>query len=378
MDIQSLVEKLSTVPFKGTISQPVNKKADVKKISMKALKIKGKDFIQLTKHYAVKDIHENYSIDVLLCHLEKLFQEYRQGIFDTEEGNYHVLVSSSGKVKVLSKKLEKRGLDLAHNRSKNTVLREGESIDFLVHLGVMTREGKVIASKSHKFKQINRFLEIIEDVIRSMKKREKIYIVDFGCGKSYLTFALYYYLADILGMDAKITGLDLKADVIKHCSGVAEKLGYGGLKFEVGKIEGYVPQHSIDMVVALHACDTATDAAIAQAVRWGAEAILAVPCCQHELYGQVKNEELQSLLKHGILKERFAALATDAARANLLEMQGYRTQVMEFIDLEHTPKNLLIKAIKTGHISPKAKEEYQRLKSLLHFNITLEKLLSEG
>lgn len=372
MDIQILVEKLSIGPFKGTVSQPIYKKAEVKRISLKALKIKGKNYFQLTKHYSSKDMHENYPIELLIEQLKNLFQEYKQGNFTTSESSYHILVSSSGKMTILAKKSVNK-LELSHNRCKKTVLKEGEPIDFLVELGVMTSEGKVIASKSHKFKQINRFLEIIEDVIGSMKKREKISIVDFGCGKSYLTFALYHYLVDMLGMEAKITGLDLKADVIKHCSDLAVKLGYDGLHFEVGKIEGYVPKHSIDMVVALHACDTATDAAIAQAVRWGAEAILAVPCCQHELYGQIKNDQMGALLKHGILKERFAALATDAARSNLLEMQGYRTQVMEFIDLEHTPKNLLIKAIKTGYISQKAKEEYNNFKSLLHFDISLEK-----
>jgi SAM-dependent methyltransferase len=210
----------------------------------------------------------------------------------------------------------------------------------------MNAQGKVLAPKYDKFRQINRFLEMIRDIVPNLPQGRKLNIVDFGCGKSYLTFALYHYLKEIAGLQLHVIGLDLKADVIAHCSELASKFGYSDLHFLVGDISQYEGLQEVDMVVTLHACDTATDAAIEKAVRWNASVILSVPCCQHELFTQVKNETLSPMLNHGIIKERFAALATDSIRAQLLELLGYRSQILEFIDMEHTPKNLLIRAVK--------------------------------
>lgn len=373
MDFHQLVDSMLDTSFKGTLSQPFQKQSEIKKISLKTVQIKGNSGFQVTLHYQNKDIHQNFEMEKLPDYLKELFGKYKQGVFSTENYEYHVLVNGKGKMTILKKGAKKK-LEITHNRTKNTVLKEGEPIKFLVELGVMTKGGRVIAAKSHKFKQINRFLEIIEDSMKSLVGKSKITIIDFGCGKSYLTFALYHYLVNVLGIEANITGLDLKADVIQHCEKLARALDYKGLHFEVGKIEGYNSKGAVDMVVALHACDTATDGALAQAVKWDAGVILAVPCCQHELYGQVKSDELSGLLKHGILKERFAALVTDGARASLLETKGYRTQVMEFIDMEHTPKNLLIKAVKTGQNYPKAQSDFKKLKELLSFDIALERL----
>lgn len=235
---------------------------------------------------------------------------------------------------------------LAHNRTKHYILEEGKPVDFLVGLGVQTPDGRVTRARFDKFRQINRYLEFIEDVIDELPKDRTIRIIDFGCGKSYLTFAMYYYLHELQHRDIQVTGLDLKTDVIKHCNELAEKLGYDRLKFERGDISTYEGTDVADMVVTLHACDLATDYALDKAVKWGARVILAVPCCQHELNRQIKCDPLKPVLKYGIIKERVAALLTDALRANLLEQQGYETQILEFIDMEHTPKNLLIRAVK--------------------------------
>jgi len=171
-------------------------------------------------------------------------------------------------------------------------------------------------------------------------------ILDFGCGKSYLTFAMYHYLKELKAYPVRIIGLDLKADVIAHCNELAQKYGYSGLQFLVGDIAQYEGVDAVDMVVTLHACDTATDYALDKAVKWGAKVILSVPCCQHELNQQIENELLQPVLKYGLIKERMAALLTDALRAEILESKGYQVQILEFIDMEHTPKNILIRGVK--------------------------------
>ena len=265
---------------------------------------------------------------------------------------------------------------LSHNRTKKYVLQEGVPVPFLVDLGVMTAEGKVVKSRYDKFRQINRFLEFIEDVIDELPKDRTIRIIDFGCGKSYLTFAMYYYLHELQHRDIQVTGLDLKTDVIQHCNELAEKLGYDRLKFERGDISTYEGTDVADMVVTLHACDLATDYALDKAVKWGARVILAVPCCQHELNRQIKCDPLKPVLKYGIIKERVAALLTDALRANLLEQQGYETQILEFIDMEHTPKNLLIRAVKKNGMRPKKSADIGTVEELLHVAPTLEKLLN--
>lgn len=295
-------------------------------------------------------LHQNIPAAAFADELTKLFEEtFRQGLLCTAEADYQVLISKKFKVTILKKAPSRKPLGtLTHNRKKQYVLEEGTPVPFLVELGIMNGEGKVLAKKYDKFKQINRFLEMVEDVLPHLPTGRPLTIVDFGCGKSYLTFALYHYLAVQQQRKLNVIGLDLKADVIEHCSGLARKLQYDDLRFLVGDIADYDELSAVDMVVTLHACDTATDAALEKAVRWGASVILSVPCCQHELFNQVQSEVLQPLLGHGILKERFSALATDAIRAKLLDVMGYKTQLLEFIDMEHTPKNILIRAVKSG------------------------------
>ena len=261
----------------------------------------------------------------------------------------------------------------AHNRVKQYILKEGTAVPFLVDLGVMNREGKIHNTSYDKFKQINRFLEFIEDILPALSREREITILDFGCGKSYLTFAMYYYLKELKGYDVNIIGLDLKEDVIKKCNGLAGKYGYDKLHFLHGDIADYAGVQKVDMVVTLHACDKATDYALAKAVAWDAQVILSVPCCQHELNSQIHNELLEPVLKYGILKERISALLTDGIRAELLESQGYSTQILEFIDMEHTPKNLLIRAVKNekAHF-PKG---LPAMNDALNSHLTLEKLL---
>ena len=249
---------------------------------------------------------------------------------------------------------------LSHNRVKNYILKEGTAVPFLVDLGVMTPNGKVAAAKYDKFKQINRFLEFIEDVLPRLSREREITILDFGCGKSYLTFAVYYYLRELKGYDVNIIGLDLKKDVIEKCSSLAEKYGYEKLHFYQGDIADYEGVSKVDMVITLHACDTATDYALAKAAGWNAQVILSVPCCQHELNSQIKNELLAPILKYGILKERISALLTDGIRGEILRAWGYDVQILEFIDMEHTPKNLLIRAVRTGK-----KKDMSRLEEML-------------
>lgn len=245
----------------------------------------------------------------------------------------------------------------------------------MIDLGVMNEQGKIIHARYDKFRQINRFLEFIEDILPRLSRDREITILDFGCGKSYLTFAMYYYLRELKGYDVNIIGLDLKTDVIEKCNSLALRYGYEKLHFYHGDIADYEGVSCVDMVVTLHACDTATDYALAKAVEWGAEVILSVPCCQHEVNKQIKNEMLEPVLRYGILKERMSALITDAVRADLLESKGYDTQILEFIDMEHTPKNLLIRAVRTGKRSDQGKVE--KMLAALNIHPTLDRLLNE-
>ena len=244
--------------------------------------------------------------------------------------------------------LSERLASLSHNRTKKYVLQEGVPVPFLVDLGVMTAEGKIVKSRYDKFRQINRFLEFIEDVLPNLDPNRTNTIIDFGCGKSYLTFAMYYYLHVLKKCPIRVIGLDLKKDVIALCNRLSKKFGFENLTFLHGDIAGYEGVDQVDMVVTLHACDMATDYALAKAVKWGAKVILSVPCCQHEVNKQIQNDLLSPVLQYGLLKERMSALLTDGIRGQLLEMSGYRTQILEFIDMEHTPKNIMIRAIRQG------------------------------
>ena len=301
---------------------------------------------------------------------------FKQMQLETTQYSYHILISKKGKVNIQRKKQkEKKRVNLTHDREKQYILKAGVAVPFLQDLGVMGCDGNIKKGKKDKFRQINRFLEFIEDILPRLPKCEKLRILDFGCGKSYLTFAMYYYLHKMQGYDIQITGLDLKQDVINECNALSKKYGYDkDLTFLKGDIVDYEETNQIDMVVTLHACDTATDYALYKAIRWDAKIILSVPCCQHELNTQIENEILQPLLSYGILKERMAALVTDGLRAEYLKQNGYDTQILEFIDMEHTPKNLLIRGVKVGSAANN-KESIKTCKEFLSVTPTLGKLL---
>ena len=326
--------------------------------------------------------HENMdketTVEQICTFLEK---DYKQLDLLCEQSSFSALVSKKGKSTIKENKNQiAKKIDLSHNRKKRYILDTDEVIPFLVDLGVQTKEGKIVDKKYKKYKQINRFLEFVKDVLPELPKDRPVKIIDFGCGKSYLTFAVYYYLHIMNGRDVEMIGLDLKKDVIAHCNRMAEKYEYTSLHFLEGDISTYDGADSADMVITLHACDVATDFALDKAVHWNAKVILSVPCCQHELNAQIENDMLEPLLKYGILKERFAALLTDALRANLLEQHGYEVQILEFIDMEHTPKNLLIRAVKRGEKADKKQEKlensYKTLCDELNAYGTLEKILN--
>ena len=326
--------------------------------------------------------HENMdketTVEQICTFLEK---DYKQLDLLCEQSSFSALVSKKGKSTIKENKNQiAKKIDLSHNRKKRYILDTDEVIPFLVDLGVQTKEGKIVDKKYKKYKQINRFLEFVKDVLPELPKDRPVKIIDFGCGKSYLTFAVYYYLHIMNGRDVEMIGLDLKKDVIAHCNRMAEKYEYASLHFLEGDISTYDGADSADMVITLHACDVATDFALDKAVHWNAKVILSVPCCQHELNSQIENDMLEPLLKYGILKERFAALLTDALRANLLEQNGYEVQILEFIDMEHTPKNLLIRAVKRGEKADKKQEKlensYKTLCDELNAHGTLEKILN--
>lgn len=359
----------------GVLSSP-KQRISTQKIIIRPLLIKEKLYYQITEFENNQARHQNLLSQDACQFIVKQISAYKQTILNTTSADYQILSSKKDKLTILKKAPTKSSSSLIHNRKKHYLLEEGTPIPFLIELGVINREGKVYPQKVDKFRQINRFLEMIEDVLPHFKDQDNLRIIDFGCGKAYLTFALYHYLKMNRGYALNIIGLDLKESVIKDCQLLADRLGYQELKFILGDINTYQNEQAVDMVISLHACDTATDAALEKAIRWQASVILAVPCCQHELFTQVENQALNPLLKHGILKERFSALVTDAARAQLLEICGYQTQVMEFIDLEHTPKNLLIRAIKKAHANPDGLwQSYKNFKDHLHINPSLEKRL---
>lgn len=366
--------------LKITLSSPRQKTLS-KKIFIRPFLLKGNKQYQMSEFIDDKAFHRNLTKSECLAFLQTYLRDhYKQALFIDAEAEYQVLMNRDLQPTVLKKnrKISKSPLPLlAHNRAKKRILEEGSvAIPFLVELGIMTAKGKVIASKQDKFRQINRFLEMVEDILPHLtgNKNQAIQIIDFGCGKAYLTFALYHYLTSILKIPVNIIGLDLKKDVIAFCQELAEKLNYTSLHFSLGNICDYIPQGKVDMVVTLHACDTATDAALEKAIRWDSDVILSVPCCQHELFKQVQNSTLKPLLRHGILKERFAALATDAARAQILEILGYQTQVLEFVDMEHTPKNLMLRAVKSKNKKTGSIQDYILFKESLNISPALEQM----
>ena len=349
------------------------------KIKVRPVAMKDKIEYQVSEFIGRKVFHKNYKKDELKKKITDWMQEdYKQAQFTMTDATAQILSGKHSQTVKYKKCKEVRvQRDLSHNRTKRYILPEGTPVGFLIDLGVMTKEGKIVRQKYDKYRQINRFLEFVEDILPQLSKEREQTIIDFGCGKSYLTFAMYYYLKELKGYDIRIIGLDLKEDVIAHCNELKDKYGYGKLSFLVGDIASYTDVDAVDMVVTLHACDTATDYALAKAVQWGAKVILSVPCCQHEANRMMENELLQPVLQYGILKERMAAIMTGAVRANLLTAKGYDTQILEFIDMEHTPKNLLIRAVYTGKDSENAAEALKNMEEALHLNLALNKLLGE-
>lgn len=374
----SIIEENLNIDFTDMIiSNPV-KGEDTKKITVRPVTIKNEDLFQVCEYRNNQVFHKNVEKNVLIEMLNQWMGPLmKQLLLRNTKKELTMLISSKGKETLKVKKLQTTEADelpaagkvprnnTSHNREKAYIIQEGTFVPFLFDLGVVNQEGKIIKEKYDKFRQINRFLEFIEDILPALKKDREITVLDFGCGKSYLTFAMYYYLKIVKGYAVRIIGLDLKKDVIANCNALAVKYGYDKLTFLVGDIADYQGVNKVDMVVTLHACDTATDYALYKAVKWGAEVILSVPCCQHELNRQIKSELLNPILKYGLIKERIAALATDGLRAELLESAGYKTQILEFIDMEHTPKNILIRAVKRkyGETAEQAKDRQDSSKA---------------
>lgn len=367
------------------ISKPQEKTNPYRKIVIE----RKKDCFQAAKYTEKQVFHDNIKPKGMTAYLlETVKDTYLQvNAWDLEK-EHILLLSKKGKLTYKTRKLQQESKMTSvfkdnpeHNRRKNYILEEGVVIPPLVDMGVFTKDGKVVKSMYDKFRQINRFIEMIDDGVRDYKK-EEIHVIDFGCGKSYLTFIMYYYFTEIRHMKVQMLGLDLKEDVIRKCNETAEKYGYENLHFEMGDINGFQAPFDVDMVVTLHACDTATDFALYNAVLWNAKMIFSVPCCQHELNKQMETDDLSLLTRYGIVKERFAALTTDAIRANLLECCGYRTQLLEFIDFAHTPKNLLIRAVKRPVMPSSAKKKYRdEVESMIeefHLKPTLYTLLQKN
>lgn len=378
--LQNLLEECTQKGIiKIVVSNP--RKGEKKtRIEIRPFEQKGVILYQTASYNNNQVYHKNRTREELIRFVKECTTEYKQiNIFCPTE-QISVLISKKGKVTIKRQKnTAVKELSLQHNRKKQYILPEDKPVSFLVELGIQTSQGKLVDKKIKKFKQINRFLEFIKDVEKELPEDKPVTIIDFGCGKSYLTFAVYYYLHEMQKKEVNIIGLDLKETVIRHCNELAEKFGYQEhLKFYHGDISDYEGVDQVDMVMTLHACDVATDYALHKAVLWNAKVILSVPCCQHEVNKQIQSQLLQPLLKYGILKERMSALITDGLRASILEQEGYEVQILEFIDMEHTPKNLLIRGVKRGKKkSAKGKEAYAGLCDALHIHTTLEKLLED-
>ena len=380
--MERLADFLNEQLHRIVLSNP-RRKEEVLKVKVRPLLLRGKLVFQAEELKGNQAFHRNMDLSEAKDYLKNAIdQDFRQMEVWSDLGTMQVLVSKSGnktvKVKKASQnsntpKIVKASL-LAHNQKKRYILEEGSPIPFLCDLGVMTAEGKIVRSRYDKFRQINRFLEFVEDILPRLPKKKEIRILDFGCGKSYLTFALYYYLKELMGYSIQIAGLDLKKEVIEHCNHLACKYGFEHLRFYHGDIASYEGAKQADMVVTLHACDTATDYALAKAIEWGAAVILSVPCCQHELNRQIDCALLEPAFQYGLIKERRAALYTDAIRAQVLENHGYRTQILEFIDMEHTPKNILIRAVKDGKPASNG-EKLRDMMEFLHVKSTLVELV---
>ena len=382
--IEELLKRVLTSLLVDMVISGARGGGDFIKIKVRPVMIRDSLYFQVSRYTDKQVFHENMTAEDALETLSGwILHDFRQAQIRMQDEMVTVLVSKKGKATVKSKKaacIETQNLE--HNRKKQYIIEEGTAVPFMIDLGVMTESGKIIHTRYDKYRQINRFLEFIEDILPELPTDRTVHIIDFGCGKSYLTFAMYYYLKVLKHYDIRITGLDLKQKVIEDCQALADRYGYDGLQFLCGDIADYNGTDEVDMVVTLHACDTATDYALYKAVKWHASVILSVPCCQHELNRKMQCETLSGAFQYGLIKERTAALMTDAMRGQLLEMKGYKTQLLEFIDMEHTPKNILIRGVKSKGLLPKAArkqqmENYQKCRDFFGAELTLEKLFKE-
>lgn len=366
--------------FKIIVSNPRKKSNEIKKITIRPVEIQGKELYQMENHFTNKVTHVNFPYEKIGNILLESMNNFKQMNIFSQEADIQILANKITKPRVITSKPTLKPCQEAksHNRKKNYIINDGEPCDFLIALGVMTKDGQVNKKYYNKFRQINRFLEIVSDSLPAIDK-ENVKIIDFGCGKSYLTFAIYYYLVKMLGKKVDITGLDLKENVIRDCNRIAQDLGYEGLKFKLGDIAEY-KDTSCDMIVTLHACDTATDYALINAVDWNTKMILSVPCCQHELFSQIDNPVDNAFLKHGIIKDKFTEILTNGVRGLMLEACGYDVSMIEFTSLEHTAKNVMIKAVKLDKPSQKhietALKQYETIKETYHINPTIDLLKS--
>lgn len=383
-DIRNTVAELVNEKMIQAILSNARNPEQASKVKLRPVRLKDELFIQETLYVGNKVLHSNLTVEEAIHRISNYLEEdFKQGLIQTESVECTILISKKGKATVKRKQKQAAvKADLSHNRQKKYILDEGDKIPFLIDLGIMNLEGKVVKAKYDKFRQINKYLEFIRDIIPKLPTGRTIRIIDFGCGKSYLTFAMYYYLHDMQGLSIEVIGLDLKADVIEHCNELAKRYSFEHLHFEMGDIARFTGADSVDMVVTLHACDTATDFAIEKAVKWGASVILTVPCCQHEVNAQINSDFLKPMMKYGLIKERMSALITDAIRANMLESLGYDTQVLEFIDMEHTPKNILIRATKRSGMRAKGSsvglEALEQFTKELGVHTTLQQIFSDG
>ena len=382
--IEELLKRVLTSLLVDMVISGARGGGDFIKIKVRPVMIRDSLYFQVSRYTDKQVFHENMTAEDALETLSGwILHDFRQAQIRMQDEMVTVLVSKKGKATVKSKKaacIETQNLE--HNRKKQYIIEEGTAVPFMIDLGVMTESGKIIRTRYDKYRQINRFLEFIEDILPELPTDRTVHIIDFGCGKSYLTFAMYYYLKVLKHYDIRITGQDLKQKVIEDCQALADRYGYDGLQFLCGDIADYNGTDEVDMVVTLHACDTATDYALYKAVKWHASVILSVPCCQHELNRKMQCETLSGAFQYGLIKERTAALLTDAMRGQLLEMKGYKTQLLEFIDMEHTPKNILIRGVKSKGLLPKAArkqqmENYQKCRDFFGAELTLEKLFKE-
>lgn len=361
--------------IRGTISNPRNNSKYIKGY-IRPVEIKGNSMMQIELFTKTQSFAHNYNYDEFSEIINTIMLDsFFQLNIITNEYNYNFKYTK--KNHLLSNKIKNKEiktlLNVSHNKQKKYILNDGNIIPPLVDLGVMTQDGKIVPSYYDKYRQINRFLEIIDDTIKTFKEQE-LNIIDFGCGKSYLTFIVYYYLVNIKNIKTNIVGLDLKADVIKKCNEIAKNYGYNSLNFEIGDISLYKPHFRVDLIITLHACDVATDYAMYHAIKLHSKYLLSVQCCQHEINNQIKKSS-SFLASYGIVKERMSALLTDTIRAKLLEYSGYNVDILEFVDFDASPKNLLVRAKYTGNSNAKALDEVKQILDEFTIDQTLYKLL---